>query len=264
MNTTHWNRPVVIVGPGQMGGVFGRGFLAAGHPVYPVTAAMRPADTAEKMPRPAFVLVAVPEKVLPQVLNQVPSAWQDRLVLIQNELLPYQWEAAQIPLPTVMAVWFEKKKGRGVHVFQPSPVFGPHAEGIRTALDRLDIPCRVLPDETEMRTELIKKNLFVLTINIAGLAVGGRTGELWAGHEKRVRRIAHDVLDIMEAVTRTTCDREDLLAFLRHILAAVPDHECRGRVAADRLNRTLHLARTHDLQPSALLEIAASLPSETR
>ena len=57
---------------------------------------------------------------------------------------------------------------------------------------------------------------------------------------------------------------EELLTFLRHILASVPDHECRGRVAADRLNRTLRLAATHELQPPALLEIADSLPSESR
>ena len=30
------NEPIVLVGIGEMGGVFARAFLRAGHPVYPV------------------------------------------------------------------------------------------------------------------------------------------------------------------------------------------------------------------------------------
>ncbi|MFO8048733.1 MAG: hypothetical protein R6U29_06845, partial [Desulfosudaceae bacterium] len=205
-------QPIVIMGLGQMGGVFARGFLGAGHPVYPVTPAMNPADRVALMPEPVLVLLAVPENILTEVLSRMPGPWRDRLGLLQNELLPWQWQAENITNPTVLAVWFEKKSGREVKVFQPSQAFGPGAELIREALGTLDIPCQVPADEGEMLTELIKKNLYVLTINIAGLVVGGKTGELWAGHSELVTRIAGDIIDIMEAVNRTTCDRPSLLA----------------------------------------------------
>ena len=44
------NKPVVIIGIGEMGGVFARGFLKSGHPVYPVNRSMDNEQAAEEIP----------------------------------------------------------------------------------------------------------------------------------------------------------------------------------------------------------------------
>lgn len=79
---------VVIIGIGELGGVFAKGFLRLGHPVCPVTRDMDISNASNKLPEPLCVLVAVTEKDLPDVLTKVPVQWQDRLGLLQNELLP--------------------------------------------------------------------------------------------------------------------------------------------------------------------------------
>ena len=251
--------PIVIVGLGQMGRVFAKGFLCAGYPVYPVTSGMSMAEAAAQMTAPGFVLLAVPENILPDVLDQVPSVWKDKLGLLQNELLPHVWEAAGIQAPTTMAVWFEKKKGKTVHVFQPTQVQGPHADLVRIGLGAAGIACDVVEDDAAMVTELVKKNLYVLTINIAGLVVGGTTGELWTNHSDLVGRISHDVLDVMDRLTGRASDREAMMAFMEHILLSVPDHECRGRVAQDRLQRMVATGKAQGLALPALNEIGGRI-----
>jgi len=54
-------QPIVVVDVGQMGSVLARGFLRLGHPVYPVTRTISMAATAEELPHPELVLVAVAE-----------------------------------------------------------------------------------------------------------------------------------------------------------------------------------------------------------
>ena len=51
--------PVVIIGIGEMAGVFARGFLRSGYPVYPVTRDVDMQELAGKLPEPALVLLAV-------------------------------------------------------------------------------------------------------------------------------------------------------------------------------------------------------------
>ena len=239
--------PIVIAGIGQLGSVFAQGFLRAGYPVYPVIRNMRLSDYTDGIPEPELVLLAVPENSIVEAIRQVPRVWRDRLGLLQNELLPYVWEAEGIVNPTVMAVWFEKKKGHTVKVFQATPVFGPKAETVCTALTARGIPCRIVADREQLTLELIKKNLYVLTINIAGLSVGGTTGELWRNHQALAIAVAQDVLSVLEHLTGTASDRDRMIEFLADILTAVPDHGCRGRVAGDRLARILHIARTAGL-----------------
>ena len=50
--------PVVLIGIGEMGGVFARGFLRAGYPVFPVTRRSDLAGAARAVPTPELVLVA--------------------------------------------------------------------------------------------------------------------------------------------------------------------------------------------------------------
>lgn len=232
-------KPVIIIGVGQLGGVFARGFLRAGRPVYPVVRGMDMDAVSKTAPAPALVLLAAPENVFHDVIKRVPSVWRGGMVFLQNELLPRDWLEEDIPDPTVMPVWFEKKKGTGVHVFQPTPVYGPNADRIAEALHALGIPCAVLSDKQELLFELVKKNLYVLTINIVGLEVGGTAGQLWSRHEDLTRRVANELLDIQEWLTGETFHRDEMIASIVDAFGKAPDHTCRGRVAEDRLDRTL-------------------------
>ncbi len=236
--------PVVVVGIGQLGGVFAKGFLALGHPVYPVTRRMDMNRIEKDIPVPEFVLIAVPEKSLHEVLKTIPDAWKGKTGLLQNEILPFDWKNAHLENPTVMAVWFEKKKDMDVHIFQTTPVFGPYSEVIVNALNAVEIPARILPGEKDLLVELVKKNLYVLTINIAGLKVGGTVGELWKHHPDLVRDVANEVLDVQEALVCEKFDRDKMMDFLIHAFDMAPDHKCAGRVAGERRERLLRHA--HD------------------
>ena len=176
------NRSVVIVGMGEMGSVFARGFLRTGYSVHPVIRSMEMKDVAADKRQPEIVLLAVGETDLNEQLMKVPPVWKDKLVLLQNELLPRDWQPLRLE-PTVISVWFEKKKGQDSKVIIPSPVFGKYAQQIVDALASIDIPSRVLPDEAALLHELVLKNLYILTTNIAGLEVGGNVGQLWHEHK---------------------------------------------------------------------------------
>ncbi|MEW6076950.1 MAG: hypothetical protein AB1724_03975 [Thermodesulfobacteriota bacterium] len=256
MNDKDRLQPVVVAGIGQLGGVFSTGFLKAGYPVYPATPEKPLSALAGRIPDPVLVLLAVPENVLAEAIRQVPHIWRDRLGLLQNELLPHVWKSEGIASPTAMAVWFEKKPGREFTVFQPTQIFGPAAETVRDALTALDIACEILPDAQQLMLELVKKSLYVLTINIAGISVGGTTGALWTNHRSLAEAVAHDVLTVMEHLTGNALDRRDMIKFLETILLKVPDHSCRGRVAEDRLARILKIARKAGIPTPALDKIA--------
>ena len=118
--------PVVLVGVGEMGGVLARGLLRLGHPVHPVTRALRLEDVARDVPQPALALVAVAEGDLADVLTDLPAPWRDRAGLLQNELLPDDWRGLREP--TVVSVWFEKKRGQDVKVIILPPKKAPEGE----------------------------------------------------------------------------------------------------------------------------------------
>lgn len=248
--------PVVVIGIGEMGGVFARGFLRAGHPVYPVTRGMDMARAAGAIPEPALALVAVAEADLHPVLAHMPDTWRGRLGLLQNELLPRDWEHHGLASPTVISVWFEKKKGQDVKVIIPSPVYGPHAGLIHDALDAIDIPCRVLGSPDELLFELVLKNVYILTTNIAGLVVGGTVGELWTEHRDLARQVADEVMDIQAHLTGVALSRDDLVTGLEHAIHGDPGHKCMGRSAPARLERALKQADEAGLPVPRLREIA--------
>ena len=70
------NQPIVIVGIGELGGVFARAFLRNGYPVYPVTRSMNISDQADSIPQPELVLVAVAENDFKAVMATIPAAWR--------------------------------------------------------------------------------------------------------------------------------------------------------------------------------------------
>lgn len=108
------SEPVVIIGIGEVGGVLARGLLKSGHPVYPVTRGMNLCNEGKKIQNPLAVIVAVSEDDFRSVMQDLPDIWKDRLILLQNELLPSDWKEAGIQDPTIFVVWFEKKNRTGL------------------------------------------------------------------------------------------------------------------------------------------------------
>ncbi len=252
------HKPIVIIGIGEMAAIFAHGFLRSGYPVYPVTRAMNLNEVADSLPEPEMVLVAVAEADIRQTLATLPASWRQRLALLQNELLPRDWERATLPQPTVISVWFEKKAGQAVKVLIPSPAFGQHAPLLQAALARVDIPCYTVDSEEALRYELVRKNVYILTTNIAGLVVGGDVAGLWQQHEALARAVAADVMDIQQHLVGQPLPRERLIEGMLEAFEGDPEHRCMGRSAPARLARALAIADEAGLAVEKLREIAAA------
>ncbi len=250
--------PVVVVGIGELGSVFARGFLKTGHPVYPITRHMSILEESKQIPAPEAVLIAVGETDLHPTLEALPEAWKDRIILLQNELLPRDWQAHAIDNPTVISVWFEKKKGMDSKVVLPSPVYGPHALLVRDGLASLDIPSYEVDDMDALEYELVRKNLYILTTNIAGLELpdGATVDELRHDHSDLMDAVAHDVLDIQAWLVGHELDRPALMAGMLDAFDGDPAHKCKGRSAPARLRRALLHADEAGLAVPTLREIA--------
>ncbi|WP_017364752.1 hypothetical protein [Methylococcus capsulatus] len=255
-------KPVVIIGMGEMGDLFARGFLKCGHPVHPILRGSRPESVAQAIPEPDLVLVAVGETELHPVLASMPSAWRTRLGLLQNELLPCDWQRHGITDPTVIVVWFDKKKGRPFVPVLPTPVAGPRAGLVVQSLEAIEVPCHTIPDE-ELLYELVRKNLYILTINIAGLRTGGTVSELWDRHRELAEKTADEILDIQEWLTQTRLPRRRLMAGMLEGFAGDPNHICTGRTAPARLRRALDHAKAAGIATPTLTAIAEGLAAAT-
>jgi len=250
-------KPIVLIGVGEMGGVFARGFLRLGHPVYPITRQQNMEEIAQSLPEPETVLIATGEKELPGILQTLPSVWHDKLILVQNELLPADY--APFPDTTVISVWFEKKPGMDFKVIIPSPCFGPRSKLVKEALDTLAISVRVLKNEDELLFELVVKNLYILTTNIAGLKTGSTVGELWKDHQAIARSVANDVIDLQEALTGKTFDRDALVQSMLSAFEGDPEHKCMGRSAPARLQRAVAHASARDIDLPTLAQLASEM-----
>lgn len=247
--------PVVCIGVGEMGGVFARGLLKLGTPLVPVTRDMQLSEVADRISDPFAVLVSVAEKDIDSVLAQMPEPWRDRLILLQNELLPNDWTKHGVKNPTVVSVWFEKKPGQDFKVLIPSPVYGPHAQLVMDALGSLGIPTRKLDNDQQLLHELVLKNVYILTTNIAGLETGGTVSELWNRHEKFARAVVADVIEIQSWLTRQQLDTEPLVRGMLEAFDGDPEHQCMGRSAPARLERALKIADDAGLTVHKLREI---------
>lgn len=250
--------PVIIIGIGEMGGVFARGLLRTGHPVYPATRDTDLAELARQLPAPELVLAAVAENDLHATLEKIPATWQSRIALLQNELLPADWEPYGLIQPTVISVWFEKKKGQDVKVLIPSPAYGPAAGLLQESLGMLDIPVRVLETTADLLLELVIKNVYIITINCAGLLTGGTVSELWANHRELAEDITREVIQIQESLVGDKLPADILIKGMLEAFAGDPDHGCTGRSAPARLARALQQADASRLEVPQLRKIAAS------
>ncbi|HBU30370.1 MAG: hypothetical protein A2X71_03130 [Thiobacillus sp. GWE1_62_9] len=247
---------IVVIGLGQLGRVFAGGLLRAGCSVIPVNRGDDLFTVAHAHPDPALVLVAVAENDLHTVLAAMPGAWRPHVALIQNELLPRDWEKYRYVDPTVISVWFEKKKGTDAKPLIASPVAGPGAHLLCRALASIDLPCREVGLGDELLFELVRKNVYILTTNIAGLKTGGTVSQLWAQHEAFARQVANEVMDVQDALTGIAHDREKLIAGMLEAFDGDPDHGCTGRSAPARLARALAHADAFGLPVPTLRSLA--------
>ncbi len=246
--------PAVIWGLGQMGGVFAHALLRAGHPVHPVTRTTDPEEVARVVESPLLCLLAVGEKDLAEVVPKVPAPWRGHLSLLQNELLPNVWEGLGVEDPTVAVVWFEKKKNVPITPVQSTPIAGARAGILVSALEGLGVPAHEI-ETSELRDELVKKNLYILTANVAALSpeVGESvtTGDLLEEHRELTLAIARDALAIQSHLTGAALS-DALIDGLVEAFEADPTHRARGRSAPARLERALALADEAGLEVPAL------------
>ena len=247
---------IVVIGLGQLGRVFAGGLLRAGHTVVPLNRGDDMAALAQAHPAPALVLVAVAENDLHAVLAALPEVWKPRAALIQNELLPRDWQAHGYSEPTVISVWFEKKKGIDAKPLIASPVAGSGAALLCRALTAIELPCREVALGDELLFELVRKNVYILTTNLAGLKTGGTVSQLWAQHEAFARQVANEVIDIQDALTGAQHDRDALIAGMLEAFDGDPDHGCTGRAAPARLARAIGHADKFGLSVPVLRALA--------
>lgn len=252
--------PIVVVGIGNMGSVFSTGFLSTGYPVYPVLLGMDMAQAAAKFPDPLLVLVAVSEDDLHTTLGSLPDQWKDRVGLLQNELMPRDWEMHSIANPTVAAAWFEKRKTTAPMLYFPTPVYGPHAGVIEGALNALDLPTFRIDTREQLVFELVRKNLYIVTKNIVGL-VGKKptVGEVWAAHPNIFMEAAREVLAIQEWLAGEPLPGERLLEHMVQDIEQQPEKGSAGSSAPRRLSRMLGYAAEAGIDTPRLRAIQQTL-----
>jgi len=249
-------KPIVIIGIGELANVFSRGFLRCGYPIYPITRAMDLDEECQQIPSPLLVLVTVQETELSSLLERIPKAWADKIALVQNELLPRAWQDHQIANPTVTVVWFEKKKELELTNILQSPSFGPNAVIISNALQTVDVPAPILESEQDLLYELVRKTVYILTVNIAGLVNNCSVGDLWTQHESLAREIAEEVILIQELLIGQSLPHEKLIKGMVEGIEDCPNRFCLGRSASIRLKRVLSYAENANLNTPKLLEIS--------
>lgn len=252
-------KPIITIGTGEMAGVFCRGFLKQGYPVYPVKRSTDRESMIREIRDPALVLLSVGEADLHSALESVPANWRDKLVLLQNELLPRDWQQHELEQPTVIAVWFEKKPGQDYKVLIPSPAFGPAAQVLKDALASLGIPVVTIATAAEMEYELVRKNVYILTTNITGLELPSGTDveKMWLEHQKLAQEIAHEIMDVQFYLIDKELDRERLLEGMVEGIQGDLQHKCMGRSAPGRLQRAITHADEAGLKVEKLRAIAA-------
>jgi hypothetical protein len=184
----------------------------------------------------------------------MPDGWRSRVGLIQNELLPRDWERHAIESPTVAVVWFEKKPGRATKVIIPTPVAGPQADLLVEALTSIDIPAERIADNALADT-LVAKNLYILTANIAGLRTGGTVSELWGGHRPLAGAVASEILEIQEWLVGAPVDADGAIKGMVRAIEGDPGHGTTGRSAPRRLERAIGHARSAGIETPTLLDI---------
>ncbi|MFV9672260.1 MAG: hypothetical protein ACNYZH_03455 [Acidimicrobiia bacterium] len=247
-------QPITLIGVGEMGAVFSHALLRSGHPVFPILRSTSVMEAARVIPEPALALVTVGEDDLHESLGHLPEDWRSQAGLIQNELLPRDWQRHEIASPTVAVVWFEKKQGRATKVLIPTPIAGPRAVLLVDALDSIGIPAEPISDD-DLVDELVAKNLYILTANIAGLRTGGTVSELWDDHRPFASAVVSEILQIQEWLVGAPVDPDRAIEGMVRAIEGDPGHGTTGRSAPRRLERAIDHARSAGIEIPTLMEI---------
>ena len=120
----------------------------------------------------------------------------------------------------------------------------------------INIDCKALDNEDELLVELVIKNVYILTVNIAGLEVGGTVGELWEKHQELAREVAENIMDIQFCLIGQELDREQLINGMVNAFNGDLEHKCMGRSAPARLKRAITQAGEFGLEVKKLKEIS--------
>ena len=137
-----------------------------------------------------------------------------------------------------------------------SPVYGPKSAVIQQALETLGLNSSIITSHKNMTFELVVKNVYILTTNIAGLKVGGNVGNLWKNHNDLVINVSHDIISIQQALLNKSLDREKILLSVLNAFNGDPEHKCMGRSAPDRLKRAIADANELNVDVPTLKEIS--------
>lgn len=248
-------RSFAILGMGQLGSLFASLLSERGAEVI----TLRRSDALDGAKTPERVIVCVGEDDLAPALASLPSAWKERVVLVQNELAPAEWLDAGVTSPTVAIVWFEKKKDKPARVVLPSPIAGPWAAELATILDEAALPAVAIEDAL-LLPSLLDKNVYILVSNIAGLVSppGTTTSALLElPLLEQTTRVFADVLAVESARLGLPVDAETASAQMMRAFLADPEHAAAGRSAPARLRRTLARGERLGIEVPALREVAA-------
>jgi len=249
-------RDLVVVGPGQLGRLFGAGALARGIRVTPVRRGDDAGAAAAGVPD-APILVAVGEPALAAVLLALPPARRNDAILVQNELFPADWTPLT-PDPTVAVVWLNAKAGRPIEVARPTAVHGRHARLFCELHDPLGLPC-VPVDAPTLGVELVAKYAFILAVNALGLRADDTVGAWLARDRALVRSIAGEGIALGEARLGRAVDRAAAEAAIVAAMQALRDMPARGRTARARVERALVFARERGIPaPDTAASLAAA------
>ncbi len=260
--TSPMKAPIVLIGIGELAGEFARGFLRRGYPVYPITRETDLSEAHRQIESPALVLITVQENELDGVLENLPPSRRDKVGLVQNELLPRNWQRHRLSDPTVAVVWFEKKPGMALTNILYTPVYGPQAGIVAEALEAIGIPNRILSNEDELLYELLRKSLYILTVNICGLYCDGSVKNLWEHHNELARSIAMEAIKVLEWLTQQKLPAEKLIEGMVEGIYDCPDRNCLGRSAKARLKRALDYAREAGLDLPTFTQISLHVDLE--
>jgi hypothetical protein len=106
----------------------------------------------------------------------------------------------------------------------------------------------------------VVKNLYILTLNLAGLETRGKAGELLDEHRALFDRLVPELIQLQSALLGPAGNRLDAARLIRDLEASIladPAHGCAGRTAPRRLERNLAHARQLGLTLPELERLAS-------
>ncbi len=116
----------------------------------------------------------------------------------------------------------------------------------------------MLKSKDALLFELVLKNLYILTTNIAGLLLekNATVNDLRTQHLDLMRDVSTDILALQTQLTGQTFDKQKLEQGMLQAFQGDLTHQCMGRSAPTRLKRALELAKSFNLSVPTLDNIA--------